>query len=364
MDGEPITFYISRVGMLMFNQTSLIMANSHMGTIFEQNELGLSTAVIQCLGIIGTGVNMYFAPVFYEKYGLMGNFILSLFLLVLGLFFLAYNLIQSIKKEKENEQMFLMEMGIIKRQESYQNNNQYHEDEELQSEESAYKIIPNRRYYNSGIQQSMVSSKYSTKQEYKEIYNSFINLGANYWILAFSIVSFQVIYSIIDMQGNSFVEYKWNFTPKQASQVESVFPFVSLLLPIIGKMIDKFSNQSDYITTFSLFITTISLIFIIEIDPLYGFLLFGVGNTVKSAVYIPILSLTLGTQNMGVPLSIIKSLTDLFSFIAIFISTLTVNSKVFIMETAVIIGILGTLAGIWLTIKLRKKSFKLGLDLK
>lgn len=61
--------------------------------------------------------------------------------------------------------------------------------------------------------------------------------------------------------------------------------------------------------------SAMSQIFLIYINPLNGFILFGLAYVLKGATNVPALSLILGTNNLGFPLSIEKFLADVASFL-------------------------------------------------
>lgn len=63
------------------------------------------------------------------------------------------------------------------------------------------------------------------------------------------------------------------------------------------------------------------MILLIKFSALNGFIFFGIANLIKTAVFIPLVSLIIGTGNLGTPISIIKSVADIFAFlIGIFVS--------------------------------------------
>ncbi len=64
-----------------------------------------------------------------------------------------------------------------------------------------------------------------------------------------------------------------------------------------------------------MFFCMLTFIFLIEVNPLDGYVLFGISVLFKAGLFIPIVSLILGTNNLGLPISIIKCIADICAFV-------------------------------------------------
>lgn len=58
------------------------------------------------------------------------------------------------------------------------------------------------------------------------------------------------------------------------------------------------------------------MILLIKFSAINGFIMFGVAFLIKNGVLYPLVSLIIGTGNIGLPVSIIKSVSDVFAFLA------------------------------------------------
>mmetsp|Transcript_826 Transcript_826/g.136 ORF Transcript_826/g.136 Transcript_826/m.136 type:complete len:82 (-) Transcript_826:173-418(-) len=71
----------------------------------------------------------------------------------------------------------------------------------------------------------------------------------------------------------------------------------------------------DFFLIICMFLVAVSQIFLVYIDPLDGFILFGLSNVFRLAIFAPIISLILGSNNLGLPISIVKSVADVSAFL-------------------------------------------------
>ncbi|KRX07880.1 Major facilitator superfamily domain, general substrate transporter [Pseudocohnilembus persalinus] len=405
LDNNPQLLFFSRIGLGVCVQNSGIMASAHIGTIFEQYELGLPVTTIGMLSVLGQAANMYFAHQINEKYGLLINTFASFVMNIFTLILLAYNFIEQMQIEKENE--ILQETLMENQQQSFQDichklqhntsicsddENKIHNwqqqwkqeqiDKQMQEEFNKCDNLPEeiqqelkdevmslphqtpfhdrQTTFLNKSNFSIAQSQVSTKQEYREIFQNFTQYDYKFWVLVTIICLFTVVFTMVNMLGNTFVEEQWGMSPSDASQIESVFPMMAWFLPIFGKLVDKYSNQIDLMIAFAMLFSAMSQIFLIYINPLNGFILFGLAYVLKGATNVPALSLILGTNNLGFPLSIEKFLADVASFLFSFfvgdMKSYFGQNYEFVFLGNFILSTIALCFAIFLIIKLRKKQ--------
>lgn len=98
-----------------------------------------------------------------------------------------------------------------------------------------------------------------------------------------------MVSTILEITGSAFITNYWKYNAEDAGKIASISPFSCVLIPILGKLIDKCGIPTE-MNIFASILHILSSLMMLYINPPYiAYFLFGIGFTLRNTLTYPIL---------------------------------------------------------------------------
>ncbi|KAL4435551.1 hypothetical protein ABPG74_020327 [Tetrahymena malaccensis] len=322
---------------------------------FHSTHLALTNSMTSMSFTLSQITNLYFVWLVYNHYNILIVELFDLFLCILGLILVYF----IYRVDAQNNRY----LNLYNYKTDYQNLNFLHSSKEKQIIDSHQQVelkqnANNKGYQISSEKQDVYVSQLQInfnqqKKEDKNVVDEYLkdlkDLKKSYWVGNITVAVAYVSLMSYVMLGPAICQQYMGLTPQESSYYVAFLPNITLIMPLVGRIIDHYKSWFNIFYIISFLAVAGSLLLLFQI-PIAAFLAIGMAYGSRTTGEFPLICFLSDKKIAGRAYSISRATSNMLLSIMLFINSMIVEYTHSYLYTQIILLSCGLLVSILITI--------------
>ncbi|KAL4435552.1 hypothetical protein ABPG74_020328 [Tetrahymena malaccensis] len=353
--------YFARILVVIGSSSIAVSKGVYCRDYFMSTHLALTNSITSLSFTISQIINLNLVWIIFNSHGLIFVEIFALLLNLSG-FLLAfyiynidmknnkllflYNFKSKLKKEIQLKTQNNADVDFVNDQHHLKTQDLGIQQRHVQIDQAQLQELPDKQY-KPPIRLSFVS------QYLKDI----INLKLSYWLGSITIALSYLSLNTYIVLGPAICQQYLKITPQQSSFYVSFLPNITLIMPIIGKLVDRYKiwfNVYYFISALS----ALGTVFLVYQKPTLAFCLIGLAYGSRTSAEFPLICFLVKSKVAGRAYSIARSISMLSISLILFINSFLTQQLGSYFYTLLILLMASLFITIFITLVKKFKSYE------